>query len=497
MAELILGAVAVPGSVIGLIEFGKIIVKKVDSIKNAPAVVRPIRHFGLELSEGKLNLNLELARHALSSSDVDQGMKDALEDHTSQLRSLILEVDSSLTKLFDKSGKVRRCYFSFIGESRLQRLVKSLRRWQDDFCNTISLLERKQRVLLEGQLLSRDRYRPTSQLRFCDDSNLLLGTAEIIEDGHARAISVLVEQRYIADVNTGAEIREVASILTGRLCANTKSSRGDSYGILKCIGHRDEEHSEIIFELPDRYEKPRMLRDVIMADQGQRYGGGHTLDDRLRLARQLSNSVLAVFRSDLVHKNIRTNTILLLTEGLNIHTDGLDEGPGLGTPFLTSWTMLRRAAGLSSGPGDIDHLNNLYRHPRRQGLQAEERYNIGHDIYSLGVCLLEISLWEPFITAEGSHSNLFRKTAIDQGYLKADEADPMSKLTTVWVTTNVLRVLAEKEIPPRMGTAFSRFVVACLTCLEGGMGEVDWFKREPSKAAMHFNELVSHAFTIT
>ncbi|KAI9750652.1 MAG: hypothetical protein M1815_001687 [Lichina confinis] len=468
MAELILGIVAVPGAVVAFVDYGKIILKTVDSFKNAPAVIQPVRHFGLKLSEGKLKLSLELARRAYSSPDVDRGLKDALEDHTRKLRSLILEVDASLTKLFDKSGKVRRYYVSLIGERRLQLLVKSLRLWQSDFSNTILLLEMKQRggpASVPGQI-------PTHK-------------------------PVLVEQRYVTDVNTGAEIREVASILTRHLSTNTTSSGGDNYGILKCVGHRNEEHSEIIFELPDGYEKPRMLRDVIVADQGERYGGGHTLDDRLRLARQLSNSVLAVFRSGLVHKNIRTNTILMLTERPNTDKDGLDEGPGLGTPFLTSWTMLRTATGLTSGPGDGDYQNNLYRHPKRQGLQPEERYNVGHDIYSLGGFLLEISLWEPFFTAEGCHSNLFRKTAVDKGYLPADEVDPMSKLTSVWVATNVLRVLAEKEVPPRMGTAFSRLIVACLTCLEGGMGGVDCFKSNTSEAAVRFNQLVSQSFTIT
>jgi hypothetical protein len=41
-------------------------------------------------------------------------------------------------------------------------------------------------------------------------------------------------------------------------------------------------------------------------------GGGHTLESRIRLAHLISESVLFVNTADFVHKNIRTDTILLL-----------------------------------------------------------------------------------------------------------------------------------------------------------------------------------------
>lgn len=47
--------------------------------------------------------------------------------------------------------------------------------------------------------------------------------------------------------------------------------------------------------------------------------------------------------------------------------------------------------------GDLEWERNLYRHPVRQGLWSEEAFIMQHDIYSLGVCLIEIALWQSFI----------------------------------------------------------------------------------------------------
>lgn len=68
--------------------------------------------------------------------------------------------------------------------------------------------------------------------------------------------------------------------------------------------------------------------------------------------------------------------------------------------------MLRKASDLTSLRGEISWLKDIYRHPYRQGLQPQERYNIGHDIYSLGVCLLEIGLWESLKTTKSDTNAL-------------------------------------------------------------------------------------------
>lgn len=53
--------------------------------------------------------------------------------------------------------------------------------------------------------------------------------------------------------------------------------------------------------------------------------------------------------------------------------------------------------------GDMSWDRNVYRHPLRQGNDPVDRYRMQHDIYSLGVCLLEVGLWESFVEYTGEN----------------------------------------------------------------------------------------------
>jgi hypothetical protein len=56
----------------------------------------------------------------------------------------------------------------------------------------------------------------------------------------------------------------------------------------------------------------------------------------------------------------------------------------------------RENEGQSSNVGFYgDWQTNIYRHPERQGEHPANRYSMIHDVYSLGVVLLELGLWQP------------------------------------------------------------------------------------------------------
>jgi hypothetical protein len=134
-------------------------------------------------------------------------------------------------------------------------------------------------------------------------------------------------------------------------------------------------------------------------------------------------------------------------------------------------------------------LKDIYRHRHRQGLQPQERYNIGHDIYSLGVCLLEIGLWEPltitkrdtdalfvdlndaYDVTEQTMSETYRQMAIDHHFVTPEESDSIDALTKPSTVIKILITLAERLLPQRVGTKYSNTVIACLSCLNGGFGE--------------------------
>ena len=111
---------------------------------------------------------------------------------------------------------------------------------------------------------------------------------------------------------------------------------------------------------------------------------------------------------------------------------------------------------------------------------AQEEYNMGHDIYSLGVCMLEVLNWKPLVVFEGERpevSSMFKEHAASLGILDENRiklhnrgfksesemftADPFGVQKT-------LQSLARKELPPVAGTRLSNLVVSCLSALEGG-----------------------------
>ncbi|KAK4541124.1 hypothetical protein LTR36_008349 [Oleoguttula mirabilis] len=87
---------------------------------------------------------------------------------------------------------------------------------------------------------------------------------------------------------------------------------------------------------------------------------------------------------DFVHKSVRPENVI-----------GFDDGcSGPGSFFLIRFQQVRSADGKTYLRGDSAWEKNIYRHPDRQGPYLEQAYSMQHDIYSLGVCLLEIGIWQ-------------------------------------------------------------------------------------------------------
>lgn len=87
-----------------------------------------------------------------------------------------------------------------------------------------------------------------------------------------------------------------------------------------------------------------------------------------------------------VHKIIRPETILMLE----------DKEPVVKWPFLIGFERFRSAGGRTQRDGDNMWEKNIYRHPYCQGEHPEVDYVMQHDIYSIGIFLLQISMSTPF-----------------------------------------------------------------------------------------------------
>jgi hypothetical protein len=153
-----------------------------------------------------------------------------------------------------------------------------------------------------------------------------------------------------------------------------------------------------------------------------------TLGGRFRLARALAETLFQFHSVNWLHKSVRSDNILLFRGSKTLN---------FSDPYLVGFEFSRGEGDQSTVDNDDSLNNNLYRHPRRQGL-PDERFSILHDIYALGVVLLEIGIWRP-LGGFGDFSAMspddIKKTLIENG---------------------------DQRLPHYMGKEYTDAMVACL-----------------------------------
>ncbi|KAJ0312472.1 hypothetical protein COL516b_001556 [Colletotrichum fioriniae] len=124
---------------------------------------------------------------------------------------------------------------------------------------------------------------------------------------------------------------------------------------------------------------------------------------------------------------------------------------------LVGFEYSRQDSDFSDQFGESELKRNIYRHPERWG-QPTKRFGKIHDIYALGVVLLEIGLWS-------------RADQIDRGALVAPEMEDKPKTTA---QTRLLKH-ADQRLAFFAGETFRDIAVACLAGNVGDASVVDSF----------------------
>ena len=249
--------------------------------------------------------------------------------------------------------------------------------------------------------------------------------------------------------DTGGTNRDVQS-----LCKALYRMDPFTFGLLRCCGviNKSKESAKIlafdlVFEIPKGLRcPPQSLRNLLRHSQP-------SLNVKLEMARHLAASVFYLHTTGFVHKNIRPEIILLFEH---------EESPTK-LLCLVGFEKFRMVQGATSLARDGFPERVFYRHPLRQGYDPAMEYVMQHDIYSLGVCLLEMCLWISFIkeNVPAGECILHDELNVDGLLAITDQRQ------RAFGIKKKLVAIVEEKLPLHVGKKLTDTVVSCLTCLDG------------------------------
>jgi hypothetical protein len=324
------------------------------------------------------------------------------------------------------------------------------------------------------------------ELKPNDDSNMIMAK---YEDDWGRSENVVVEvRRYNKDLvratkfhlpdldNLKAPIRDLAWLLhKSSFCDDKEGDLTATWTpltifTLQCIGYIDQPgqyQTLFLHQIPPSEDLQNKLTIVTLhdwislgGDQAQQPLPKPPLENRFFLAYALSLTVFNIHGSGWVHKNIWSRGVAIFPSKTTHHQ----------IPYLNGWGLARPTLGGTDLAADGDIETNFYRHPVRQGY-PETPFTIQHDLYALGVMLLEIGLWRTVSTV---FKKQIRKAKVE------NRLPPPEKIREALVEK------ARSEVPCEMGRSYTRAIERCLMG-DFGVEEID---RNGAALSMAFRKTV-------
>ncbi|KAJ6079150.1 hypothetical protein N7467_008903 [Penicillium canescens] len=462
---------ALPGVIDLCLKYGKIIVTAYKDFKQANQAIEE-RKLAVDASWTKTSQQLAFLRRVWDSlgEDYRDLLCRILRVFEKKLEAAVIQL-SKLEKQATQSGsglpdKLKAAKYALLKKESLEKAVQDLQSWQNELDTTWFLVLRiADHTILKDELVKRRGTEKLSVARHVLDA---------LQTEPDQAVSLFLSQDKIhsamrSDIlYSTLRVIEIAGVGTFILDSADCSSRKDAqmfaknvrhlamrlhqvdangFHLLKCHGvaritdpHTKQLLSfDFIFNFPEGCHKPQSLRSHLLSR------ATHSLSDRISLAKQLATSINYIHVLDFVHKNIRPETVLIF-EGNGTH---------LGPLYLLGFRAFRLADNKTLRLGNSGWSENIYQHPDRQGSNPDADYVMQHDIYSLGVCLLEIGLWESLVSSEGHANTLLAGFKCDPSAFIADRS-----------LKDHFTTLAKEQLPIRMGEMYTQVVVNCLSCMD-------------------------------
>jgi serine/threonine protein kinase len=489
--------IAIPGLVELGIKYIRAIAHKIKIYQNSGDYLRDhLQEHDIQTSQLEVCLTFIKDASTSFSTELEILIRKALSRLTNTLETALAALEDNI----DEKENIKRWRYTLYGRSELKRELQRIEKDQLLFYRAVqwSVLSGGSAVeayLTEEQQRGNESLARVKQLKdainlrmtgsdtkipkmLLEDSDIPSGTYKALAHSEAVVISVksgnedipvaLVEQRPYVKEET-KKIRDIALIL---------SYTDESMAILPCKGFLAKAKArlsrfELIFPLPQATSQPRTLRDILLGEES-RSGVPFSLTWRLKLGVRLATAIMYVHTSGLVHKNIHPeNLILLKSQGERKSKDQAAKAKDGGDLFLIGFEFARKEDEASARIGDETWWKNIYRHPQRQGVHPEKDFSMLHDIYSLGVVLLEIALWRSLVLEETNTTTKEVQFVVNRDAVKISDKTS-GQLKSPEDIKKAFVDKAAKFIAPVFGDRYQDIVLMCLTCLDdGGLKDIE------------------------
>ncbi|KAH9897215.1 hypothetical protein F4778DRAFT_772050 [Xylariomycetidae sp. FL2044] len=454
MAELALGIV---GAVDVCLRYGRALVETCQAAQHADTQLGEAR---LRIEACWLRIQTQLSVLRSIAASLDDQHRDINLRVLDVLLSKLRAADSRLNRVSESQNtdatRARKAKFALLKDG-LTEAINELEEWQGVFDPTWFLIMKMATPEVDEQLevVSRsapyqtDQHptsaisaaqhirrvlRPSESSRsrgtiFLPPDGLMPGSFETVKFSPvSTAVRAGNQQRVLLDPMVSSARSATNAVLKDSRSLANKLRHADpfTFGLLECKGLLKEDldsnpRYSFVFRLPPTCKPPvQSLRGRLL--EGPEYD---SLTSRIDLARQLVRAVSYMHVYDFVHKNIRPDTILLLSS-VGEEENKAKTGRAKETAVLVGFDAFRSADGNTNRVGDDSWEKNLYRHPSRQGSAPQTDYDMRHDVGG------------PLVHG--------KTRAID-------------------VKTHLIG-LARGKLRRRAGTRYSRAVETCLTCLD-------------------------------
>ncbi|KAF8539093.1 hypothetical protein BDD12DRAFT_793371 [Trichophaea hybrida] len=480
---------ALPGLIDLCIKYGEMLRDRLDLFMTADSH-SSLQTIVVDIVEGNIKDMLSFFNEV--SEQLEPGFSDQLEELLRILASTLAKTISAFPKVDDlKMGVVAKAKYAMYDAKKIERSCQELELWHDRFLkrasihmqfvfypkygqfhaptsspvsttlrdtpagtntNNSDLTRRVERIRLGRKMV-------TGPLLISHDS---IRTYERVDafsplwKSHSNSSEEresLVEYRSYG----GADSRTVETIrgTVRNVAAELRLVDASTMSILECQGFSEDPLNKTFrlhFSIPEGMEHPRSLRSLLSDERNRRLGKKHSITDRIQLAQSITTAVLYVHSCGFVHKNVRPENIIVFEPALS---DNMPEAEKrlrrfpytIGRPFLSGYDGIRDEKAVSSLADVTDWKRLIYLAPDRLGkIAVRKPFTWKYDVYSLGVVLLEIALWEDFTDGSGRVGKLLKESP--------DEMRP------------VVLMNQTKQVPRLLGNRYADAVMACLRMLE-------------------------------